>query len=197
MKSSYLIALTGGIASGKSRAAAYIAKRSGLRLVSADEIAKGLFSRPGPVLSGLRLILGDSFFREDGTLDRSLMRRAIFQDKKLRYRVDHYAHPLILQEINDIADREANGKQLIVEVPLLFEAGWQGYFQQVIVVYADCDSRLRRLVGRDKVSPKEAILALEAQSPLAQKVMAADFVINNSGSWSDTILQLNQLCQLL
>jgi len=197
MKQGSLIALTGGIASGKSRAAAYIAKRSGMPLISADEIAKDLFSRPGPVITGLRKILGDSFFRDDGTLDRPFMRRAIFQDNKLRARIDHYAHPIILREINELEAQLSRAGVMLVEVPLLFEAGWQGYFQRVIVVYADNDIRLRRLMQRDNVRFNEAVLASNAQSPLPLKVEGADYVIDNSGPWLATILQLNQLCRLL
>jgi dephospho-CoA kinase len=89
------------------------------------------------------------------------------------------------------------GKNVLVEVPLLFEAGWQDDFDKVVVVYAAEAVCLARICRRDGVSLDEAGKGLYVQMPIKEKVMAADYVIDNSGNWSDTLIQLLHLGEIL
>lgn len=198
-KGSSLIGLTGGIASGKSKVALLMSQRSDFVSLDADQIARDLFSTPGHALDGLRGIIAGRFFLPNDQLDRRLFREAIFSDDGLRNAVDRYSHPLIWDQLQKkIKSCHGSGvRKIIVEVPLLFEAGWQDYFQKIVVVYAAYDTSIYRLVRRDSVTYAEAKLAYETQLSLPEKVLLADHVIDNSRSWTDTILQVNRLCRVL
>lgn len=189
-----LIGVTGGIASGKSRVASCLARRTECPYVDADKIARELFTSPGKGLDGLNKLIGDRFFLADGLLDRKMLRREIFRDSDLRHKVDRYTHPLIWdltqQAVSSFSPSE---HYIIVEVPLLFEAGWQDFFQTVVVVYSDHQTCVARLAHRDSLTVVEANLAYEVQESLFEKALLADHVIDNSGSWSGTILEIHRL----
>jgi len=193
-----VVGITGGIASGKSRVAALIAQLCEVSLIDADRVARGLFAT-GEVLSSLRELIGGRFFDAQGQLRRPLLRREIFRDAGLRRSLDEFSHPLIWRKIVELladAKREGQG-EVLVEVPLLFEAGWQGHFSRVVVVYADEFTCRGRLCKRDGVNLQDAVAAIGAQMPLEDKLLKADHVIDNGGSWWDTVLQVRRLCPYL
>ena len=98
----------------------------------------------------------------------------------MRKSVNSLIHPLALQDMQ--ARIAALGEPaVLVDVPLLYEAGWVGYFSRVIVVYADCRACCQRLASRDEISHEEAARSISAQMRLAEKVLLADHVIDNSG----------------
>ncbi|MDP2105139.1 MAG: dephospho-CoA kinase, partial [Desulfobulbaceae bacterium] len=109
-------------------------------------------------------------------------------------------HPLarlqIREHIREQALRDPGGR-IVVEVPLLYEAGWQDEYSRVIVVYAHAALCWRRLVARDGIGPEEAKQAMDIQMDLAEKVVLADHVIDNSGVWADTCLQMHHLSRVL
>ena len=147
----------------------------------------------------LRKTLGPEFFMADDTVDRAQLRYVLFQDDKMRKRVNHLLHPLARGEVEkrlqDIGRPGAG--PVIVEVPLLFEAGWEDIFDRIIVVYADRTTCRERIMKRDGVSFSEASSGLAAQSSLLAKAMQADHVIDNSGSWTNTCLQMLHLKRIM
>lgn len=188
------IALTGGIGSGKSSVAAYLAGH-GWRVLDADLASRQLVAPGEAGWRALREEFGASYFQADGTLDRPRLRRAIFADERLRLRVNAILHPLVRAELaRQVA--AAEGAPKLLEIPLLFETGWQDDFAAVLVVFADEESCLARIMARDGVSRSQALAALAAQIPLATKAGWADYLIDNSGDWSDTCRQLEQLTKI-
>lgn len=192
-----LTGLTGGIASGKSRAACFLAWRFGPLFHSADKTAHDLLE---PGREGWRLIKDicpDSLY-PDGTINKVFLRSALFEDEGLRSKVNAEIHPLVWQALEKkMKDQLAFSEQVLVEVPLLYEAGWQDRFDQVIVVFAEKESCLTRLVNRDNVSIPQAEKELTVQMPLPDKCLLADHVVDNSGTWSQTLPELLHLGNIL
>ncbi|PKN46393.1 MAG: dephospho-CoA kinase, partial [Deltaproteobacteria bacterium HGW-Deltaproteobacteria-16] len=150
----------------------------------------------------VRTAFGERFFLADQRIDRPLLRTVLFEDREFRQRLDALLHPLVRDEIAGCLERESgytSGKQtrFVVEVPLLYEAGWEHDFSQVVVAYADEKTCLRRLMLRDRISEAAAVKAMETQMPLADKALLADYVIDNNGPWPDTCLQVEHLRNLL
>ena len=137
---------------------------------------------------------------ENETIDRPLLRKDLFASEKLRREVDNIIHPLVKKVIVSRMDTIiASGpdSRVLVEVPLLYEVGWEYLFDTVIVVYADRETCLHRLMLRDGVEMAAADRELQSQLPLSEKVLKADHVIDNSGLLQDTMSQVNHLAELL
>ncbi len=190
-----LIGITGGIGSGKSTVGRFWSSHYNLPLFDLDAMCRLLLEKDEPGWVALRDLLGGSFFTADGELDRQRLRFAIFQDDALRLQVNELIHPLALQ-LMQRAVVGLHAPLALVDVPLLYEAGWQDEFQRIIVVFADRETCCRRTVARDGVSGEEALRALRAQLSLAEKALRADHVIDNSGCWLRTRLQVAHLADL-
>lgn len=204
---SLVLALTGGIGSGKS-SVAELFQAHGAQLISADQVARELLEPGALGWLSLRAELAGRFFDAAGRVDRVALRRAIFSDAALRARVDRLLHPLIRARIAELvggAGRMARPnptrspvyRGIVVEVPLLFEAGWQDDFGWVVVVRSDDEQAVRRLMARDLVSRPEAEAALATQMPMREKIARADQVIDNRGDLAATALQVAQLIERL
>jgi dephospho-CoA kinase len=193
------IGLTGGMGSGKSSAVRLLCELLQAECVDVDLICRHLLEPGEKGWIALRQVVDGSFFDEGGTLDRPLFRQALFTDATLRLQVNGLLHPLAretlaayIQERKKVFDGI-----VIVETPLLFEAGWQDLFDRIVVVYANNTACQRRISERDQVSVQEAKTAMAAQESLQDKVFKADHVIDNSGSWMDTCLQILHLARIL
>lgn len=197
-----VVAVTGGMGSGKSSVAAYLCEIGGAMGLSADALCRQLLEPGAAGWLAVRTEFGERFFLADQRIDRPLLRTVLFEDREFRQRLDALLHPLVRDEIDGCLKKESghtSGKQtrFVVEVPLLYEAGWEHDFSQVVVAYADEKTCLRRLMLRDRISEAEAVKAMAAQMPLADKAILADYVIDNSGPWPDTCLQVEHLRSLL
>lgn len=203
-KAPRVFGLTGGMGSGKSMVAAFLAGVAGWRVLDVDQVCRDILEPDRPGWRALVRAFGNDFFRSDRHLDRKLLRRAIFRDSALRGRIDRLLHPLARKEVAvqiTAWERTAVGREtgqiLVVEAPLLYEAGWEKDFREVIVVYADDATCRARVAGRDRVTPGEAEAAVAAQLPLAAKARLADHVIDNSGCITETYLQLLHLLNVV
>jgi dephospho-CoA kinase len=197
------IALTGAMGSGKS-VVAQLFREQGARIVDADKISRRLLAPSEKGWCALRTELGEDFLNDDSTVDRPKLRAAIFSDEPLRQKVNAILHPMIRREIDEICrqdvERQADRKNgegrkamTIVEVPLLFEVGWQDDFDLTIVVFADEETCLARVMARDGVARSQALAAFASQMGLAEKVRLADHVIDNSGDLQETSRQVEKL----
>jgi len=202
-----VLALTGGIGSGKSTVAELF-RAHGARLLSADQVGRELLEPGALGWLSLRAEFAGRFFDGAGRVDRVALRRAIFSDTELRARVDRLLHPLIRAKISELvagAGRMARPnptrrpvyRGIVVEVPLLFEAGWQDDFGCVVVVRSEDEQAVSRLMARDLVSRPEAEAALAAQMPMREKIARADQVIDNRGDLASTARQVARLIERL
>ena len=181
--------LTGGIATGKSAAAA-ILRRLGVPVIDADELARDVV-RPGQeAWKEIVDIFGPSVLRGDRTLDRKKLRKIVFDDPAARKQLEAIVHPKVRALAEErIRDLEARGHEIIVyEVPLLFEGQLQLWLRPVILVACNLTTQKKRLKERDGLSDEEARQHLDAQMSLEEKRRLADYVIENN----DTLEKLEQ-----
>jgi dephospho-CoA kinase len=177
------VALTGNVASGKSKVAALWAE-AGVPVVSADELARRAVEPGTEGLEGIRRAFGDEVLAPDGTLDRDRMRARVFSDDGARERLEAIVHPLVRASGQEwIRERCAEGAPLVVtEIPLLYEAGRAGDFDLTVLVDAPAEARLDRLVRIRGLDEREARRVMAAQMDAGRKRALADVVIDNSGS---------------
>ena len=171
-----LVGLTGGIGTGKSTALSAFEK-CGAATVSLDQIAKEQ-ARPGR--DGYQAIVknfGTCILREDGSIDRALLGRVVFSDKKARLGLERATHPLILKEMKQLVSRLRG--VVVVDVPLLFEKKLQNQFDATILIACKPGKQVKRIVERDGLDSKEARRRIAAQWPLDQKRTLADVAIDN------------------
>jgi dephospho-CoA kinase len=188
------IAITGGAGSGKS-VVARMFQELGAAVLDADEVAHAVVAVGAAAWGELKQAFGSEFFREDGELDRQRMARLVFSDPEARRRLNAIVHPYVAREIRErLESLERQGAPLVlVEVPLLFEAGLQGGYDKVIVVDVGPDEQRRRLQVRDQRSAGEIQGIIDAQMPLAEKAAKADYVVNNRGSLGETRAQVEKI----
>lgn len=192
------IALTGGPGSGKSTVAQMF-RDLGAVVIDADAVAKDAVAPGRPAWEELRREFGPDYFRTDDTLDRAKMAALVFQDPEARGKLNAIVHPEVAKEIaRRCEDLAARGARLVmVEVPLLFEAGLEKNFDLIIVVDAGEPEQIERLSARDARSAREAAGILKAQWPLSAKAARADFVVDNRNSLEATRDQVKKLWQQL
>ncbi len=184
---SQAVAVTGGMASGKSTVCRALLRLTGFAYVGADVIVRDQLVPEAEGWHGLRRAIDRKFFAPDGEVDKASLRRAIFSDPGLKAVVEEILHPLVLEEIRrQCGQAAAVGEWTLVEVPLLYECGWERKFARVIAVICDPAVALERLRARDHLSYTDARAALEARLPDSVKAARADDVIDNSGSWTAT-----------
>jgi len=193
-----LIAITGTVGSGKSRVAAMLAAGLGCACIDTDVLCRQLLLPEQPGWTALKKRYQDRLFDEDGQLDRVLLRETVFTDNTVRQELEEILHPLVRQRVTKDAERvKIESRNLLVEVPLLFEVGWQQDFDHVVAVYAPQRVCAARTIRRDQVSRQQAesILALQLSSD--EKAQKADSVVNNAGIWAATVLQVSHLVRQL
>ena len=185
-----LIGLTGGIASGKSTAAA-ILRRLGAAVVDADELSRQVV-RPGNEAWQEIVDAFGPVLLEDQTLDRKKLRKMVFDNPAARQRLESIIHPKVraLAE-KSIHELEAAGHVIIVyEVPLLFEGQLQLWLRPVILVACAVATQEQRLRDRDHLTDEDAQQHLDAQMSLAEKRRLADYVVENNGTVDELEQQL-------
>ena len=183
-----IIGLTGGIACGKSTVSKAL-RALGACIIDADAVAHEL-SQPNQALFNAYVQrFGMVIVTPGGTLDRAAIARLIFTDPTMRAEVEQISHPLIRRAVEErlrMAEKEQK-RAAVLDVPLLFEAGWDALADEVWVVALPPEEQLTRLLTRDKtMSEGEARARIAAQMPLAEKCARADVVIDNSGTKEET-----------
>ena len=184
----FVLGITGAIASGKSSAAACFAEL-GAVVVSADQLAREAVAPGTATLTALVAAFGSDILAPDGGLDREKVAHQVFADPAVRAQLNAITHPAIARLSSErLGALRAKGVALVVyEAPLLFEAGAEQRVDSVLVVTVDPSLQRARLCARDGLNQAEIEGRIAAQWPQWQKVARADFVIDNSGS-------LEQLC---
>jgi len=193
-----IVGVTGAMGAGKSFVSKLLGKLLGADVLDADSICRQLLQPHMPGWQGIQANWGNRFIGPAGHIDRPALREALFADLVVRQGVEQILHPLVRKEILRRATEKKNQLMgMVVEVPLLFEVGWQGDFDWIVVVYADDDCCLHRIVNRDHVSLDAGRRAFATQIPLKEKALMADSVIENSGPLALTIFQVYHLARVL
>ncbi|MFS0854335.1 dephospho-CoA kinase [Microbacterium sp. 179-I 3D4 NHS] len=194
-----LIALTGGIASGKSTIARRLAEH-GAVVVDADQIVRDVQAPGGPVLEQIVEAFGEDVLTAEGALDRPALGARVFGDAELLGRLNEIVHPAVRAESQRRFDRAfASDAEAVVvyDVPLLVEARVDDPWSLIVVAHAPASERLRRLVELRGMDPKAAADRIAAQVPDDQRLAVADVVIDTAGSLGETEAQTDALWERL
>lgn len=188
-----LIAVTGNIGSGKTKVAETLGDLLGAQVLDADLMCRELME---PGREGFEAFLrqgGQRFVTSSGMLDRAALRSALFRDPLLRKTLEAILHPLVRKGIMARRSRRGDEDMVVAEIPLLFESGWENDVAIVITVRADEEKLVERVVGRDGGDPGNVYEILAAQMDQSEKCRKADYVIDNSGEWGNTVKQVTDL----
>jgi dephospho-CoA kinase len=192
------VAVTGSFGSGKSTVSRLLAQAMEALYVDTDQLCRQLMQPGREGYQGLVSLYGARFLAEDGSVDRSALRQAVFSSAEVKRALEEILHPLVQRMVTDGARscRQA-GRHQVVEVPLLFEVGWQSQFDRTVVVSGQEKQLLTRVGVRDGLSTEEFRRVAASQWPAAEKERLGDFVINNSGLFVATVQQVAWLAQKL
>ena len=173
----WILGLTGGIGSGKSAAAQHFIDL-GVHLVDADNAARWVVEPGRPALAKIVEHFGAQVLQANGELDRSALRRLIFQDPEQRRWLETLLHPLIGQEIISYLARAESPYAILVS-PLLVESGQYKMTQRVLVIDAPEQLQIQRTMQRDSTSEEQVQAILKAQASREQRLSHADDVLIN------------------
>lgn len=178
---SFVVGLTGGIGSGKSAAAAEFA-RLGATVVDADAIAHQLSEPGGAAIAPIRRLFGEDFVLASGAMDRKKMRERVFSDAAAKRELEALLHPMIREE-SERRIEAASGPYVVSVVPLLVESGdYRDRVDRVLVIDAPHETQVRRVTARSLLSEDEVRAIIRAQASRAERLAAADDVIDNGGT---------------
>ncbi|MHA0959921.1 dephospho-CoA kinase [Enterobacter cancerogenus] len=176
----YIVALTGGIGSGKSTVANAFS-RLGITIIDADIIARQVVEPNTSALKAIEAHFGSRILNADGTLNRRQLREYIFSDSSEKVWLNALLHPIIHQETQrQIA--EARSPYVLWVVPLLVENQLQRKADRVLVIDVSPETQIQRTMARDNVSREHAEQILAAQATRDARLAVADDVIDNNGA---------------
>lgn len=187
----YILGLTGGIASGKSTVSAYLAQNGAL-IIDADLIARQVVAKKSSGLKQIVAKFGGEILTASSELDRKKLGKLVFSNKELLKALTDITGPLIRAEIlREIeAAKKAQVKLVVLDIPLLFETGYQTLCDKVMVVTIPSKLQLERVMKRDNLSAAEARKRIANQLPASKRNELADVLIDNSKSVAETYQQV-------
>lgn len=193
------VGLTGGIASGKTTVALYMADL-GAFVQDADRIAHEVMGAGGAAYDGVVECFGRSVLDTEGEIDREKLGRLVFEDSEARRSLDAIVHPRVREEAELRLQRyleQGTAKVAVFDAALLFETGSYKSFDRLVVVKCSRDAQLRRLLARGRISRREAVSRVDVQAPLQDKLAVADYVIETEWTLKRTELQTRQVYRSL
>ena len=194
------IGLTGGIGSGKSKAADLFARR-GAGVVDTDAISHALTGPGGGAMPEIERLFGREFVRADGALDRPRMREAVFGDPALKRRLEGVLHPMIraqvmqeIQAFDAASNAAAAAPYVLLVVPLLLETGaYRELISRVLVIDVPEALQIERVMARSQLTEEAVRRIMAAQLPRAERVARADDVISNDGDINALAAQVDAM----
>ncbi|MEY4684193.1 MAG: dephospho-CoA kinase [Pseudomonadota bacterium] len=186
----YRVGLTGGIGSGKSTVSLMLS-RLGVPVIDADQVARSVVEPESKALNMIKSHFGEEIVTE-GRLDRRRLREIIFADEMERQWVESLLHPFIQAEMLQRADQQDHA-YVVLEIPLLFEAGYRSLVDRVLVIDAPKELQIDRVIRRDGVPPSQVESIIKAQISSDERLKQADDVIENSGDFTHLERQVERL----
>ncbi len=202
MKETTIIGLTGGIGTGKSTAASYLVSK-GFRHIDADAVSRDLTKDGSPMLQTLDRLFGPSgewgeegyeILNLDGPLNRQATADLVFNDPVKKEKFDEVMITEIVRIIDEQvkAYREEGGMPVLLDAPLLFEAGLQTRCDRVLLIVADMEVRIARVCERDGMTPRQVRDRIDNQMSDEEKKKRADIIVDNSGDRQHLYDQLDE-----
>ena len=181
----YIIGLTGGISCGKSAVAETLRRYAGATTLDIDKITRWLTAPGGELFEIYVRHFGKYVITREGDLNRKIIGEIIFNHPDEREWINSVAHPILLNHARDflVECSEAGARLVVLEVPLLFEAGWKILFDEIWAVRTDKKTQIMRLMTRDKLTRQQARSRINAQMSQEEICSRADVVIKNVGNY--------------
>lgn len=179
-----VIGVTGNFGSGKTTVA-NIFRSSGARIIDADRIAHGLLTPRSKTYQRIIGIFGPAILKKNKTIDRRRLAAIVFADENLRNKINNIIHPQVIRIIKRKIRAFARGV-IILDVPLLIEAGLMNMVDKLIVVKISRKEQIKRLQAKTSLDKYEILKRINAQMAQNQKIRLADFIIDNSGTIKQT-----------
>jgi len=190
-----VIGLTGNIASGKSVVASMF-EALGAKVIDVDDIARKIVEPNETAWKKIVDTFGQNILNPDSTINRKKLGEIIFNDYEKRKILNDITHPKIIQNARDKVEKYKNEmvEVVIIEAALIVEkGGLKDLIEKLIVVTSDEVSQIERLTERNGFSKEEALSRINSQMPTSEKVKHADYIIDNSGTTSETENQVKKL----
>ena len=192
-KNRVVAALTGSIGTGKTVVLDYFRDNLGFKTVSADAIGHEILQKP-EIIDEIVDAFGKSILK-DGGIDRAALGKIVFSDKTELLKLNEITHPAILKRMFEIIDDLSQRSPVIVEAAILIEAGWQKYFDTVMLVYCRPEIQLYRLMTRDGISREEAEKKIKSQMSFEEKKPFATHLIDTSFGIEVTKITLEKIAK--
>lgn len=194
-----LVGLTGGIASGKSLVAS-VFRDLGAHLIDADRIVHDLLEPDQQAGREVSEHFGKGILLPDGRIDRRKLGEIVFNDAEKRAWLNQCLHPRVFEayqaQVSQVRVRSPRAV-VVLDAALLIETGYHRMMDRVVVVYAEPEQQLERLIRRNGFTREEALARIGSQMPLAEKRGLADYVIDNTGTRERTEQQAREVCARL
>ena len=187
------IAITGNIACGKS-CAFDIIKNLGYPIIDSDDIVNSLYE-DGSVIKEIEKSLPEIIF--GNKINKKALSELLFSDKKKKEEFENFLYPIVLEKIDEFFEECKSENICFVIVPLLFEAGFEKYFDKIVLITADDKIRKDRLIERKSILSCCADKVMTAQIPQNKKAERSDFVIENNGTKEEFKIAIEKLLNIL
>jgi len=191
-----IIGITGSIACGKSTVSSYLI-RKGFPVIDGDILARQLTAVNGAAIGDIRSAFGDGYILPDGSMDRRAMGKLVFSDSLARDKLDRLLAPYLRSAtIENIEHLRANGVKIcFLDMPLLFEKGYDRYCDSVWCIWLPEDIQIQRLIDRDHYTREEALSRIRAVMSSDEKADRSSVIIDNSGTKEETLHFVDELLQ--
>lgn len=187
----FVLGITGGIATGKSSVVQHFIDL-GFPVVDADIIARHLLDQNGQAYNEVVNVFGSEILQENGEINRQALGALVFNHPDKLKQLDELMAPFLQESIlAAIKQASQNQKLVIVDVPLMYEKGYDEWMDQVAVVYCTPNQQLKRLMQRNQLTEKEAKQRIDSQLPIEMKKLLAEVVFDNSNDLTQTIQQVD------
>lgn len=170
--------LTGGIASGKSSVANYLID-NGILVFDSDLAVKSIWQDNESLINHIKNKYDIDILSING---KKKLSKLLFSNKDIRNEIESLIHPIVFKMIDEWIEENKNEKFLIIDMPLLYEVSYHLKVDKTILVYANYENNLHRLMKRDKISEEDAKKKIDSQIPLRDKYKLADIIIDNNNS---------------
>lgn len=188
-----IIGITGGIASGKSTVSSYL-RELGQIVIDADEVVHDLQKKGGALYQVLVGWFGTEILQADGELNRKKLAALLFGSNERLAKSADLQNSIIRKELEKRRDRALQDNELVfLDIPLLYELGYEDWCNQVWLIYVDRETQIQRLMARNQLTKEEAQLRISRQMPLEEKRDLADLVLKNTGDLETLKSQIKRL----
>jgi dephospho-CoA kinase len=187
-----VIGLTGGIATGKTTVANYLATQYDLPILDADYYAREAVQPGAPILKLICDRYGPSILQPNGTLDRHQLGDLIFTAPKERQWLEAQIHPFVCDRIHHTLQSHPQDPIVVLVIPLLFEAQMTHLVSEIWVVHCPLEQQQQRLMTRNQLTLEQANARIRSQMPLSEKVARATIALDNATELATLLKQVDQ-----